>query len=74
MDLKGGTAAMELFYLRLKSLGFNVLFCNETNKDSQPCMNPKASELIITGEWCRGVLEEYGFTEHRYSSDLITLI
>lgn len=73
--------AISLLYDRILNLGFNVLFCNETNFQSAECMKPLGkfgidhcydvavnntssdipeSDLVITGEWCSGVLDEYG--------------
>jgi hypothetical protein len=55
----GGTLALKLFHQRLILLGFESVLCTSKN-DDQRCLSPTGKEIVITGEWCHGVLESHG--------------
>jgi hypothetical protein len=55
----GGTLALKLFHQRLILLGFESVLCTSKN-DDQRCISPTGKEIVITGEWCHGVLESHG--------------
>lgn len=55
----GGTLALQLLHKRLLLLGFQSILCT-SKQDDQRCLSPTGKEIVITGEWCRGVLESHG--------------
>lgn len=62
----GGSIALELLHREIALLGFNISYCHDLNKDSPECLFRSIDSvtsnqrLVITGEWCAGVLDEYG--------------
>jgi hypothetical protein len=61
----GGTLALKLFHQRLILLGFESVLCTSKN-DDQRCISPTGKEIVITGEWCHGVLESHGENSSNY--------
>jgi hypothetical protein len=55
----GGTLALKLLHQRLLLLGFESVLCT-SKQDDQRCLSPTSKEIVITGEWCLGVLESHG--------------
>lgn len=55
----GGTIAMFTLFQRLETLGYNVHMCNDTNAGTTECTQPSDLSVVITGEWCRGALQDY---------------
>lgn len=55
----GGTIALQLLYERLIYLGYDTLMCDDTNFQSLDCTNINNSNLVITGEWCHEILDDY---------------
>lgn len=43
----GGTIALNMLYLHLKYLGYNVLLCNDVNFDSHECTTPSGMVLYM---------------------------
>jgi len=57
--ITGGTIALQLLYERLTYLGYDALMCNDTNFQSIDCTDINNSNLVITGEWCHEILDDY---------------
>ena len=65
----GGTIALMVLHRTIARLGFNITYCDERNRYREECSAPGEEQLLITGEWCRGVLEEYGVSVDNSSLD-----
>ena len=68
----GGSTALRLLAEELTRLGHDVLFCDDKNaiadvhSSFEPmCLDPPLTSVVVTGEWCRAVLTEYGVKPHR---------
>lgn len=60
----GGTATLLILFEQIVSMGYsNAFLCNDSNAIHERCRNPSIDSLIITGEWCHGVLEDYNITK-----------
>jgi hypothetical protein len=66
----GGSIALELLHREIAMLGFNISYCHDLNKESPECLSRSVDSvmhnhrLVVTGEWCAGVLSEYGVSHH----------
>lgn len=59
----GGTIALELLHRQLNQLGYNSILCDGNvlaGNGGYNCSSPNHNDIVITGEWCNGVLEEHG--------------
>ena len=56
----GGTIALQILHKQLVQLGYRAILCDEKNMEDKHCLFPSNSDIVITGEWCRGVLVEHG--------------
>jgi len=56
----GGTIALELLKEQFVRLGYDCVLCDSTNLEDTRCTSPSGSEIVITGEWCSGVLASHG--------------
>jgi len=61
--ITGGTIALQLLYERLYYLGYNTLLCDESNYQSLECTNINDNSLVITGEWCHEILDDFNVSK-----------
>ena len=77
----GGSTALTLLGEQLRQLGHDVLECSEANlgpadpddgqaepfrREEPACRQPPLTSIVVTGEWCGAVLEEYGLDPGRH--------
>lgn len=63
----GGSAVMKLLYEALLLLQYNSILCTgiyvgkeQSKHDADRCTHPQDIDIVVTGEWCNGVLAEHG--------------